>query len=142
LDSITEELFHSQFNLNVPGLLLATKEAVKLFGPEGGSVINIGSGVSTMLPPNTPVYTATKASVDAITGVLAKELGPRKIRLNSINPGMIETEGVHAAGFHEGDVRKRIEAQSPLGRIGQTDDIAPTAVYLTGETIRVTGGIL
>ena len=150
LDSVTEELFHSQFNLNVLGLLLTTKEAVKLIGPEGGSIINISSGVSTMLPPNTSVYAATKASVDAITGVLAKELGPRKIRVNSINPGMIETEGLHTTGFNEGDFRKWVEAQSPLGRIGQSDDIAPTAVYLassdskylTGETIRVTGGIL
>lgn len=150
LDSITEELFHSHFNLNVLGLLLTTKEAVKLMGPEGGTVINISSGVSTILPPNTSVYAATKASVDAITVILAKELGPRKIRVNSINPGMIETEGVHAAGFNEGDFRKWIEAQSPLGRIGQSEDIAPTAVYLassdsqylTGETIRVTGGIL
>ncbi len=150
LDSITEELFHSQFNLNVLGLLLTSKEAAKLIGPDGGSIINIGSGISTMLPPNTSVYGATKASVDAITGILAKELGPRKIRVNSINPGMIETEGVHAAGFAEGDFRKRIEAQSSLGRIGQTDDISPTAVYLastdskylTGETIRVTGGLL
>jgi 3-oxoacyl-[acyl-carrier protein] reductase len=150
LDSVTEELFHSQFNLNVLGLLLTTKEAAKLMGPEGGSIINIGSGVSTIAPPNTSVYAATKASVDVITGVLAKELGPRKIRVNSINPGMIETEGVHAGGFSEGDFRKWVEAQSPLGRIGQSDDIAPTAVYLassdskylTGETIRVTGGIL
>lgn len=149
LGGITEELFHKQFNLNVLGLLLTTKEAVKLIGPEGGSVINIGSGVSTLRPPNSATYTATKASVDAITGVLAKELGPRKIRVNSINPGMIETEGVHAAGFAESDFRKWVEAQSPLGRIGQTDDIAPTAVYLastdskylTGETVRVTGGI-
>ena len=150
LDSITEELFHSQFNLNVLGLLLTTKEALKLFGPEGGSIINVGSGASTILPPNTSVYSATKASVDAITAVLAKELGPRKIRVNSINPGMIETEGVHSAGLIEGDFRKWIESQSPLGRIGQTDDISPTAVYLasadskylTGETLRVTGGIL
>lgn len=149
LGGITEELFHKQFNLNVLGLLLTTKEAVKLIGPEGGSVINIGSGVSTLRPPNSATYTATKASVDAITGVLAKELGARKIRVNSINPGMIETEGVHAAGFAESDFRKWVEAQSPLGRIGQTDDIAPTAVYLastdskylTGETVRVTGGI-
>ena len=96
------------------------------------------------------MYTATKAAVDAITGILAKELGPRKIRVNSINPGMIETEGVHAAGFAESDFRKWVETQSPLSRIGQSDDIAPTAVYLassdskylTGETIRVTGGIL
>jgi 3-oxoacyl-[acyl-carrier protein] reductase len=150
LDSVTEELFHSQFNLNVLGLLLTTREAVKLIGPEGGSIINIGSGVSTILPPNSSVYSATKAAVDAITGILAKELGARKIRVNSINPGMIETEGVRSAGLNEGDFRKWIEMQSPLGRIGQSDDIAPTAVYLassdskylTGETVRVTGGIL
>lgn len=150
LDAITEELFHKQFNLNVLGLLLATKEAVKLMGPEGGSVINISSGVSTIAPPNASIYVATKAAVDAITVVLAKELGPRKIRVNSINPGMIETEGVHAGGFADGDFRKWVETQSPLGRIGQTDDISPTAVYLassdskylTGETLRITGGIL
>jgi 3-oxoacyl-[acyl-carrier protein] reductase len=150
LDAITEELFHKQFNLNVLGLLLTTKEAVKLIGPEGGSIINIGSGVSTVCPPNAATYVATKAAVDAITVVLAKELGPRKIRVNSINPGMIETEGVHSAGLNEGDFRKWVEAQSPLGRIGQPNDISPTAVYLassdskylTGEIIRVTGGIL
>ena len=150
LEAISEELFHKQFNLNVLGLLLTTKEAVKLIGPEGGSIINIGSGASTVLPPNTATYSATKASVDAITVVLSKELGPRKIRVNSINPGMIETEGVHSAGIAEGDFRKWIESQSSLGRIGQTDDISPTAVYLassdskylTGETLRVTGGIL
>jgi 3-oxoacyl-[acyl-carrier protein] reductase len=149
LEGTTEELFHRHFNLNVLGLLLTTKEAVKLIGPEGGSIINISSGVSTLLPPNTSIYTATKASVDAITGILAKELGPRKIRVNSINPGMIETEGVHAQGIAEGDFRKWVETQSPLGRIGQPDDISPTAVYLassdskymTGETVRVTGGI-
>jgi 3-oxoacyl-[acyl-carrier protein] reductase len=150
LEGVTEELFHNHFNLNVLGLLLVTKEAVKLIGPEGGSVINIGSGVSSVTPPNSSVYTATKGAVDAITGVLAKELGPRKIRVNSLNPGMIETEGVHAAGFTESDFRKWVESQSPLGRIGQTDDISPTAVYLassdskylTGEILRVTGGIL
>ena len=149
LEGVTEELFHNQFNLNVLGLLLATKEAVKLIGPEGGSVINVGSGASTINPPNSSVYTATKAAVDSITAVLAKELGPRKIRVNSINPGMIETEGVHAAGFIESDFRKWVESTSPLGRIGQTDDISPTAVYLasddskylTGEQIRVTGGM-
>ena len=149
LEGTTEELFHRHFNLNVLGLLLTTKEAVKLMGPEGGSIINIGSGASTLLPPNTSIYSATKASVDAITAVLAKELGPRKIRVNSINPGMIETEGVHAQGFAESDFRKFVETQSPLGRIGQPDDISPTAVYLassdskyvTGETVRVTGGI-
>jgi 3-oxoacyl-[acyl-carrier protein] reductase len=149
LEGTTEELFHRTYNLNVLGLLLATKEAVKLIGPEGGSIINIGSGVSTILPPNSSIYTGTKAAVDAITGILAKELGPKKIRVNSINPGMIETEGVHAAGFADSDFRKWVESQSPLGRIGQTDDIAPTAVYLasadskylTGEVVRVTGGI-
>ena len=105
LDKVTEEHFHKHFNLNVLGLLLTTKEAVKLIGPEGGSIINIGSGVSTMTPPNSSVYTATKGAVDAITGVLAKELGPRKIRVNSINPGLIETEGVHAAGIAGSDFR-------------------------------------
>ena len=150
LEGITEEHFHKHFSLNVLGLLLATREAVKLIGPEGGSIINVGSGISTLLPPNTSVYAATKASVDAITGTLAKELGPRKIRVNSINPGMIETEGTHTGGYLEGDFRKWIETQSSLGRIGQTDDISPTAVYLassdskylTGEIIRVTGGLL
>jgi 3-oxoacyl-[acyl-carrier protein] reductase len=150
LEGVTEEHFHKHFNLNVLGLLLATKEAVKLIGPEGGSIINVGSGVSSVTPPNSAVYTATKGAVDAITGVLAKELGPRKIRVNSLNPGMIETEGAHAAGFIESDFRKWVESQSPLGRIGQTDDISPTAVYLasadskylTGEILRVTGGIL
>jgi 3-oxoacyl-[acyl-carrier protein] reductase len=150
LEGVTEEHFHKHFNLNVLGLLLATKEAVKLIGPEGGSIINVGSGVSSITPPNSAVYTATKGAVDAITGVLAKELGPRKIRVNSLNPGMIETEGVHTAGFIESDFRKWVESQSPLGRIGQTDDISPTAVYLasndskylTGEILRVTGGIL
>jgi 3-oxoacyl-[acyl-carrier protein] reductase len=150
LEAVTPEHFHKQFNLNVLGLLLTTKEAVKLIGSEGGSIINIGSSASTTLPPSTATYSATKAAVDAITAVLAKELGPRKIRVNSINPGMIETEGVHSAGLNEGDFRKWIEAQSPLGRIGQPNDISPTAVYLassdskylTGEIIRVTGGIL
>ena len=149
LESVTEEHFYKHFNLNVLGVLLATKEALKLFGPEGGTVINIGSGVSRLTPPNSAVYTATKGALDAITGVLAKELGPKKIRVNSINPGMIETEGVHAAGFAESDFRKWVETQSPLGRIGQTDDIAPTAVYLassdskyvTGETLLVSGGL-
>ena len=149
LDSVTEEDFYRHFNLNVLGVLLATKEALKFFGPEGGTVINIGSGVSRLTPPNTAVYTATKGALDAITGVLAKELGPKKIRVNSINPGMIDTEGVRAAGFTESDFRKWVETQSPLGRIGQTDDIAPTAVYLasadskyvTGETLLVSGGL-
>jgi len=149
LDQITEELFHSQFNLNVLGLLLTTKEAAKYFNGEGGSVINISSAVTTLYPPGSATYTATKASVDAITVILSKELGTRGIRVNAINPGMIETEGVHAAGFAESDFRKSIEAQTPLGRIGQPDDISPTAVYLassdskyvTGQTLNISGGI-
>jgi 3-oxoacyl-[acyl-carrier protein] reductase len=149
LDGITEEHFHNIFNLNVLGVLLATKEAVKLIGPEGGSVINVGSGASSVNPPNSAVYTGTKAALDSITVVLSKELGPRKIRVNSINPGMIETEGTHDAGFIASDFQKWVESTSPLGRIGQTDDIAPTAVYLasddskylTGELIRITGGM-
>jgi 3-oxoacyl-[acyl-carrier protein] reductase len=149
LEAITEEHFHKHFNLNVLGVLLAAREAVKLFGPEGGSIINIGSGASRLTPASTAVYTATKGALDAITGVLAKELGPRKIRVNSINPGMIETEGVRSAGISDSDFRKWVETQAPLGRIGQTDDISPTAVYLassdskymTGETLLVAGGL-
>ena len=149
LAEITEDQFHRQFNTNVLGLLLATQEAAKLFGPEGGSVINIGSTVSRITPPATAVYTATKGAVDAVTHVLAKELGPKKIRVNSINPGMVETEGVHAAGFIGSDFQKHSEAQTPLGRIAQPDDIAPIAVFLastdsgwlTGETLLASGGL-
>ena len=149
LENVTEESFHSHFNLNVLGLLLTTKESLKLFTDKGGSIINIGSAISRLTPPNASVYTATKGAVDVITRSLAKELGPRKIRVNSINPGMIETEGVHTAGLAEGDFRKFVESQAPLGRIGQTDDISPTAVYLassdskymTGEILPVSGGI-
>ena len=149
LEGVTEELFHKHFNLNVLGLLLTTKEAVTHMGPDGGSIINIGSIASSLRPPTSALYAATKAGVDAITGVLAKELGPRKIRVNSISPGMIETEGVHATGFFGSDFQKMVETQAPLGRIGQPDDIAPTAVYLasadskymTGETLLVSGGL-
>jgi 3-oxoacyl-[acyl-carrier protein] reductase len=149
LEEITEEQFHKQFDLNVLGLLLATQEAVKQFDSTGGNIINISSTVTSLTPPNSSVYTGTKGAVDAITRTLAKELGPRKIRVNAINPGLVETEGVRAAGFDQGDVRKRIEAQTPLGRIGQPDDIAPAAVFLassdsawiTGETLRVAGGL-
>jgi 3-oxoacyl-[acyl-carrier protein] reductase len=148
LEGVTEDSFHRQFNLNVLGLLLTTQAAAKLMG-EGGSVINVSSSVSTLLPPNLAVYAATKGAVDAITGVLAKELGPRKIRVNAINPGMIETEGAHTAGLLGGDFQKGLEAKAALGRIGQVDDIAPTAVYLassdskymTGELLRVSGGL-
>jgi 3-oxoacyl-[acyl-carrier protein] reductase len=149
LESVTERHFHKHFDLNVLGLLLATKEAVKHMGPEGGSVINISSVASSMRMPNSAVYAASKAAVDAITGVLAKELGPRKIRVNAISPGMIETEGSRAGGFVGTDFQKTVEAQAPLGRMGQPDDIAPTAVYLassdskymTGETLLVSGGL-
>jgi 3-oxoacyl-[acyl-carrier protein] reductase len=149
LDEITEDHFHRQFNTNVLGLILATQEAVKLFGAEGGSVINIGSTVSSITPPTTAVYTATKGAVDAVTHVLAKELGPKKIRVNSINPGMVETEGVHTIGFIGSDFQKQLESQTPLGRIGQPDDISPIAVFLasadsgwlTGETLLASGGL-
>ncbi len=149
LGEITEEQFHRQFNTNVLGLLLATQEAAKLFGPNGGSVINIGSTASQLTPPTTAVYTATKGAVDAITHVLAKELGPQKIRVNSINPGMVETEGTHTAGVIGSDFQKHFESQTPLGRIAQPSDIAPIAVFLasqdsgwlTGETLLASGGL-
>jgi 3-oxoacyl-[acyl-carrier protein] reductase len=149
LEEVTPEHFHKQFDLNVLGLLLATQEAVKQFGPAGGSVINISSVVATWTPPNASVYSATKAAVDAVTRSLAKELGPRHIRVNSINPGMVETEGFHAAGIAESDLRRQIEAQTPLGRIGQPQDIGPAAVFLasdesgwiTGETLYISGGL-
>lgn len=148
LDQVTEEHFHSLFNLNVLGLILASKEAANNFGPEGGSIINIGSAVSTLNPPTASVYTATKAAVDSVTRVLAKELGPKKIRVNSINPGMVETEGTHTAGFIGSDFQKWAESTTPLGRIGQTGDIAPVAAFLasddaswvTGELITASGG--
>ena len=149
LEEITEEQFHRQFDTNVLGLILATQEAAKLFGSEGGSIINISSAVSSINPPTSAVYTATKGAVDAVTHVLAKELGPKKIRVNSINPGMVETEGVHAAGFIGGDFQKQFEALTPLGRIGQPEDITPIAVFLasqesgwmTGETVFASGGL-
>jgi 3-oxoacyl-[acyl-carrier protein] reductase len=148
LEAVTEEHFHKHFNLNVLGLILTTQEAVKHFGPDGGSVVNISSVASTYAPATASVYSATKAAVDAVTRSLAKELGPRKIRVNSINPGMVETEGVHAAGIAESDMRKQTERQTPLGRIGQPEDIAPAAVFLasadaawlTGETLYIAGG--
>jgi 3-oxoacyl-[acyl-carrier protein] reductase len=148
LEEITEEQFHQQFNTNVLGLILATQEAARHFGEAGGTIINISSTVTSSTPPNGSVYTATKGAVDAITRTLAKELGPRKIRVNAINPGLVETEGVIAAGFNEGEIRERAEKGTPLGRIGQPNDIAPVAVFLassdsawiTGETLRVAGG--
>ena len=149
LEAVTEEHFHKQFNLNVLGLILASQEAAKHFGSAGGSIINISSLASPMPVPNGSVYSATKAAVDAVTKSLAKELGARNIRVNSINPGMVVTEGVQAAGFVESDFRKQFEAQTPLGRIGQPEDIAPAAVFLasadagwiTGETLVIAGGL-
>jgi len=149
LEGVTEEEFHRQFGINVLGLVLATREALKYFGPAGGSVINIGSGVTEITPPETVVYTATKGAVDSITRVLSKELGPKKIRVNSINPGFTETEGVHAIGVLESDFGKQLLAQTPLGRIGQPRDIAQVAVFLaspesewlTGDVILASGGL-
>jgi 3-oxoacyl-[acyl-carrier protein] reductase len=149
LEQVTPEEYQKIFNLNVLGLLLSSKEALKYFGPEGGSIINIGSVVSSLTPPHSSVYTATKGAVDAITRVLAKELGPKKIRVNSINPGMVETEGVHAAGFIGSDFEKNAVSQTPLGRIGQPQDIATVATFLasddsawlTGELLRAGGGL-
>src|SRR5213082_2022664 len=114
LQDVTAEHFHRIFDLNVLGLILASQEAVKHFGPEGGSIINISSVAATAAPPMTSVYSATKAAVDAVTRSLAKELGPRQIRVNSINPGMVETEGWHTAGLAGSDFHKQVEAQTPL----------------------------
>jgi len=149
LENFTEDQFHKHFDTNVLGLLLASREAVNQFGSNGGNIINISSAVTSLTPPNGVVYNATKGAVDAITRTLAKELAARKIRVNAINPGLIETEGVVSGGFTEGDFRTAIETQTPLGRIGQPDDIAPAAVflasddskYITGETIRIAGGL-
>ncbi|MEJ2881221.1 SDR family NAD(P)-dependent oxidoreductase [Pedobacter sp. GR22-6] len=149
IDEITEEDFHSQFDTNVLGLLLTTQGALKHFNEEGGSIINIGSVVSSIAPVGSSVYTATKAAVDSITHVLSKELGPKKIRVNSINPGMVETEGTHTAGLIGSDFHAEAERSTPLGRIGQPEDIALVAVFLasedsrwlTGETLLAGGGV-
>jgi len=148
LSEVTPESFRRTFDLNVLGLLLATQEATKLFGEEGGSIINISSIVARAVFPNSSVYSASKAAVNSLTATLAVELGPRRIRVNSINPGMVETEGLHATGIVGSDMQKQVEAQSALGRIGQPNDIAPLAVFLasadaswiTGESFYVTGG--
>jgi 3-oxoacyl-[acyl-carrier protein] reductase len=147
LENVTPQHFHKHFDLNVLGLLLASQEAVKHFGPSGGSIVNISSVAADGLP-SASVYSATKAAVNAVTRSLAGELGPRKIRVNAVNPGMVETEGVQALGFTEGDFRKQVEAQTPLGRIGQPVDVAPAVVFLasdeaawiTGETLYISGG--
>jgi 3-oxoacyl-[acyl-carrier protein] reductase len=148
LETIDEPHFRRQYDLNVLGLLFASREAAKYFGPEGGSIVNISSIVSSLAPPNAAVYSGTKAAVDAMTKSLAKELGPRKIRVNAVNPGMVITEGFVSAGIHESDMRKQVEAMTPLGRIGKPEDIAPAVVFfassdaswITGEVLLIAGG--
>jgi 3-oxoacyl-[acyl-carrier protein] reductase len=148
LEAVTEQQFHKIFNINVLGLILTTQAAVKHLG-EGGSIINIGSVVSRTTPPNSAVYTGTKGAVDAITGVLARELGPKKIRVNALNPGMVETEGSHSSGFIGSDFESGVVGQTPLGRVGQPGDIASVAVFLasddsawlTGEQLLAGGGL-
>jgi 3-oxoacyl-[acyl-carrier protein] reductase len=148
IEAITEDQFHRHFNVNVLGPLLTTQAAMKYLG-EGGSIINIGSGASRITPPDTAIYTGTKGALDAITGVLARELGPRRIRVNSLNPGMVETEGTHSGGFIGSDLEKTLVAQTPLGRIGQPVDIGDVAVFLasndsrwlTGEQLLASGGL-
>ncbi len=149
LEQVTAESFHKTFDLNVLGLLLTSQESLKYFGPAGGSIVNISSVVATLGLPQASVYSASKAAVDAVTRSLAKELGPRKIRVNSVNPGMVETEGTHTAGITESDARRQTEANTPLGRIGQPQDIAPAVAFLasgdaawvTGETFYISGGM-
>ena len=148
LEDITEEHFHNQFNVNVLGLILTSQQAVKQFGSAGGSIINVSSIFSTLAPAKYAVYNATKAAVDAITKSLAKELGSRQIRVNAVNPGLVETEGTHTAGIIESEVHKQTEALTPLGRIAQPQDIAPAVVFfassdsglITGETLYISGG--
>jgi len=149
IEGITDQQFHKMFDLNVLGLILASKEAAKYIDGEGGSIINISSIASTSAPATTTVYSATKGAVDTVTKALAKELGPRKIRVNAINPGMVLTEGVKSAGFDQSDFRKDLESRTPLGRIGKVEDIAPAAVFfasndsswITGETLVIAGGL-
>jgi len=148
LEQVTEEHFHKQFNLNVLGLILTSQEAVKHFNPAGGSIINTSSVVSTFGIPGGAVYSATKASVDAVTRTLAKELGARNIRVNSVNPGMVETEGTHSAGIEGSEFQDKTKVATPLGRLGKPQDIAPAVVFLasqdsswiTGETLYISGG--
>ena len=149
LENVTDEHFHRLYDLNVLGLLLTSKEAAKYFGAEGGSIVNISSVAGIISPASASVYASTKAAVDSVTRSLAKEFGPRKIRVNSINPGLVITEGVESVGFDAGDFRKHFESLSPLGRVGLPEDISPAAVFLasaesswiTGETLVVAGGV-
>jgi len=148
LESISADHFHRHFNLNVLGLLLTTQEAIKHMGPTGGSIINMSSIAGPMPVQNGSVYSATKAAVDAITIALSQELGPRKIRVNSLNPGMVETEGLHAGGLAESDFRRILESQTPLGRIAQPEDVARAVVFfasddsgwVTGQRLILSGG--
>lgn len=148
LEEVTAQHFHKMFDLNVLGLILASQEAVKYFGTEGGNIINVSSVAAQRAVPGGVVYSATKAAVDQVTRTLAVELGSRKIRVNSINPGMIETEGVTALGIAESEFRKQVEAETPFGRIGQPDDVADAVTFLAsndsrwiaGEAILVAGG--
>jgi len=148
IEDITGEKFHKMFNINVLGLLLTTQAALKHIG-EGGSITNIGSVVSRITPPTSSIYTGTKGAVDAITGVLARELGPKKIRVNAINPGLVETEGTHAGGLMNTEWETATVAQTPLGRLGQPEDVAKVAVFLasddsawlTGEQLLTGGGL-
>jgi 3-oxoacyl-[acyl-carrier protein] reductase len=149
LEDATEQQFHRMFDTNVLGIILATQAALKHFKSDGGSIVNISSLASSLTPPTGVIYNATKGAVDAITRTLAKELGPKKIRVNSVNPGMVITEGVVSAGFDNSEFRQTFESQTPLGRIGQPDDIAPAAVFfasddskwVTGETLIIAGGL-
>jgi len=148
LEDVTSQAYHKMFDINVFGLLMVTKEAIKHFNPIGGSIINIGSVASTKALAHGSVYCATKASVDAITRCLGAELGPRNIRVNSINPGMVETEGTHHAGIIDSDFKMKTEQETPLGHIGLPKDIAPAvafiasedASWITGETLFISGG--
>jgi 3-oxoacyl-[acyl-carrier protein] reductase len=148
LETVNPEDFHWQFNLNVLGLLLSTQAAIPLFSPDGGSIINIGSLVGSMPPPNSSIYSATKGAVDNITISLSKELGARKIRVNSLNPGLTVTDGVKSVGFDEGDFANHAISTTPLGRLGQPNDIAKVAVFLAsdasywvnGQRINAAGG--
>lgn len=148
LEAVTEDEFHREFNINVLGPILTTRESLKYFGPDGGSVINISSVVSDNPPPNSVVYSATKGALDTVTRSLAQELGPRKIRVNTLAPGGTETEGTHRVGVMGSDFEKQIVAGTPLGRFGQPEDIAKVAVFLasddsgwlTGDRISASGG--
>lgn len=148
IDQFEEAQYRRMFDLNVLGLFLATREAVKQFGPDGGNIVNIGSVVATSAPAGASVYSATKGAVDTISLSLAKELGPRKVRVNSVNPGMVETEGTHSQGITESEMATQVKGQTPLGRLGQPQDIASVvafvvsddAAWVTGQTLVVSGG--